>query len=110
MKEKQMSDEQMSAKIKEMHASLDELENALIGREWDEERWTFPENKYTVLAVWLLYDPKAHRLFSVNKKKSWAELAERLTKYVGWIVDEHILRQNYTRKYLQNSKKEHNAL
>ena len=62
-----------------------------------ERRWTFPKDTYTVLAIWLLYDPIAHELFPVNKKKSWAELANRLTKYIGWVVDSEILRQNYNR-------------
>lgn len=63
-----------------------------------ERRWTFPENNYTVLAIWLFYDPLAHELFPISTKKSWAELALKLTKYVGWVVDEHALRQNYNRK------------
>ena len=70
-----------------------------------ERRWKFPNDDYTVLAIWLLYDPIAHDLFPVDKKKSWAELAQRLSKYVGWVVDSHILRENYTRKSLKKKKK-----
>lgn len=62
-----------------------------------ERRWTFPKDTYTVLAIWLLYDPIAHELFTVNARKSWAELALRLTDYVGWVVDPEILRQTYNR-------------
>lgn len=69
-----------------------------------ERRWTFPKDTYTVLAIWLLYDPIAHELFPVNKKKSWAELANRLTKYIGWVVDEHSLRRNYNRRKRKNAK------
>ena len=71
----------------------------------NERRWTFPLNDYTVLAIWLLYDPIAHDLFPVNKKKSWEELANRLSTYVGWTVDPHNLRQNYNRRYLKKTKK-----
>ena len=103
MNEKQMSFEGMCARIKSMHTELEELEKALKEGVLDEgEQWTFPEDNYTVLAIWLLYDPKARRLFAANERKSWAELAERLTKYVGWMVDGENLRKNYTRKSLQN--------
>lgn len=103
MNEKQMSFEGMCARIKSMHTELEELEKALKEGVLDEgEQWTFPEDNYTVLAIWLLYDPKAWRLFAVNERKSWVELAERLTKYVGWMVDGENLRKNYTRKSLQN--------
>ena len=111
MNEKQMSLEQMRAMLKRMRAELEEVDKALNeGVLETEEKWDFPEDNYTVLAIWLLYDPKARRLFAVNERKSWVELAERLTKYVGWTVDEHVLRQNFTRKYLRYSKKEQNAL
>lgn len=103
MNEKQMSFDGMCARIKSMHTELEELEKALKEGVLDEgEQWTFPEDNYTVLAIWLLYDPKAWRLFAVNERKSWVELAERLTKYVGWMVDGENLRKNYTRKSLQN--------
>lgn len=103
MNEKQMRFEGMCARIKSMHTELEELEKALKEGVLDEgEQWTFPEDNYTVLAIWLLYDPKARRLFAVNERKSWVELAERLTKYVGWMVDGENLRKNYTRKSLQN--------
>ena len=102
MKEQKMSIEQVRAMIEKMHASLEELEKALnVGVLEAEEKWEFPDGNYTVLAIWLLYDPHARRLFPVNEKKSWAELAERLTKYVGWVVDWHTLRKNYTRKDLK---------
>ena len=111
MKEQKMSIEQVRAMIKRMCAELEELEKALNeGVSEEGEKWTFPEYNYTVLAIWLLHDPKARKLFSVNERKSWVELAGRLTKYVGWTVDEHILRQNFTRKYLRHNKKEQNAL
>ena len=103
MNENQMSFEGMYARIKRMHTELEELEKALKEGVMDEgEKWEFPEDNYTVLAIWMLYDPKAQRLFAVNERKSWAELAERLTKYVGWMVDGENLRKNYTRKSLQN--------
>ena len=103
MNEKQMSLEQMCARIKRMHTELEELEKALNEGVMDEgEKWEFPEDNYTVLAIWLLYDPRARRMFAVNERKSWVELAERLTKYVGWMVDGENLRKNYTRKSLQN--------
>ena len=86
-----MSFEGMCARIKSMHTELEELEKALKEGVLDEgEKWTFPEDNYTVLAIWLLYDPRARRLFAVNERKSWVELAERLTKYVGWMVMEKI--------------------
>ena len=102
MNEQKMSIEQVRAMIKGMCASLEEMEKALNeGVLEGDEKWTFPEGNYTVLAIWLLYDPRARRMFAVNERKSWGELAERLTKYVEWTVDEHILRQNYTRKSLR---------
>ena len=102
MKEQKMSIEQVRAMIEKMHASLEELEKALNeGVLEGDEKWMFPEGNYTVLAIWLLYDPKAHVVFPVNGRKSWVELAERLTKYVGWMVDWHTLRKNYTRKDLK---------
>ena len=67
-------------------------------------RWVFPQNNYTVLAIWLLYDPLAQELFPVTQKKSWAELCEKLSKYVGWTVDEHILRRNFIRKYIKKDQ------
>ena len=103
MNEKQMSIEQVRTMIEKMHVSLEEMEKALNEGVMDEgEKWEFPEDNYTVLAIWLLYDPRARRMFAVNERKSWAELAERLTKYVGWMVDGENLRKNYTRKSLQN--------
>ena len=102
MNEKQMSLDQMCARIKRMHTELEELEKALNeGVLEAEEKWEFPEGNYTVLAIWLLYDPRAHEVFPINGRKSWVELAERLTKYVGWVVDWHTLRKNYTRKDLK---------
>lgn len=99
MKEQKMSIEQVRAMIEKMHASLEDLEKALKEGVMDEgEKWMFPEGNYTVLAIWLLYDPRARRLFAVNERKSWVELAERLTKYVEWTVDWDCLRRNYTRK------------
>ena len=96
-----MSLEQMRAKIKRMHAELNELERNLCECSLQDARWEFPEGNYTVLAIWLLYDPKAQRMFAVNERKSWVELAERLTKYVEWTVDWDCLRRNYTRKSLR---------
>ena len=102
MKEQKRIIEQVRAMIEKMHASLEDLEKALEEGVMDEgEKWEFPEDNYTVLAIWLLYDPRARRLFAVNERKSWVELAERLTKYVGWMVDWHTLRKNYTRKDLK---------
>ena len=84
MNEKQMSLEQMCAMIKGMRTELEKLEKALKEGVLDEgEQWTFPEDNYTVLAIWLLYDPKAWRLFAVNERKSWVELAERLTTSIS---------------------------
>jgi len=105
MNEKQMSLEQMRAMIEKMHASLEELEKAMYEGVLEEgEKWMFPEGNYTVLAIWLLYDPNAQRLFAVNERKSWVELAERLTKYVEWTVDWDCLRRNYTRKSFRKTK------
>ena len=105
MKEQKMSIEQVRAMIKGMHADLEELENALNeGVSEEGEKWAFPEGNYTVLAIWLLYDPKAQRLFAVNERKSWTELADRLTKYVGWAVEWHSLRRNYTRKNIKKAR------
>jgi len=102
MKEQKMSIEQVRAMIEKMHASLEDLEKALNEGVLDrDEKWMFPEGNYTVLAIWLLYDPRARRLFAVNERKSWVELAERLTKYVEWTVDWDCLRRNYTRKSLR---------
>ena len=105
MKEQKMSIEQVRAMIEKMHASLEDLEKALNeGVLEGDEKWTFPEGNYTVLAIWLLYDPRARRLFAVNERKSWVELAERLTKYVEWTVYWDCLRRNYTRKSFRKSK------
>ena len=105
MKEQKMSIEQVRVMIKGMRTSLEDLENALNeGVSEEGEKWVFPEDNYTVLAVWLLYDPRAQRLFAVNERKSWVELAERLTKYVEWTVDWDCLRRNYTRKSFRKSK------
>ena len=102
MNENQMSLEQMCAMLKGMRTELEELEKALNeGVLEGDEKWMFPEGNYTVLAIWLLYDPRAWRLFAVNERKSWVELAERLTKYVEWTVDWDCLRRNYTRKSLR---------
>ena len=107
MNEKQWSLELLLALVDRMQELLNQLKRLLLdGPNSADEKWHFPENNYTVLAIWLLYDPKAHRLFPVSEKKSWNELAQRLSKYVGWTVDEHILRQNYTRNYLKIRKKE----
>ena len=95
MNEKQMSLEQMCAMIEKMHANLEELEKALNeGVLEGDEKWMFPEGNYTVVAIWLLYDPRARRMFAVNERKSWVELAERLTKYVEWTVDWDCLRRS----------------
>ena len=60
MNEKQMSFEGMCARIKRMHTELEELEKALKEGVLDEgEQWTFPEDNYTVLSIWMLHDPKA---------------------------------------------------
>lgn len=82
MKQNQITIQQVSNTFLTLHAHLNELEQVFtqdifIGI----EPWVFPEDNYTVLAIWLLYDPVAHELFPVNKKKSWAELAERLSKF-----------------------------
>ena len=105
MKEQKMSIEQVRAMIEKMHASLEDLEKALNeGMLEGDEKWMFPEGNYTVLAIWLLYDPRARRMFAVNERKSWVELAERLTKYVEWTVDWDCLRRNYTRKSFRKTK------
>ena len=105
MKEQKMSIEQVRAKIKKMRTEWKELEKAFDEGVLNEgEKWTFPEDNYTVLAIWLLYDPKAQRLFAVNERKSWTELADRLTKYVGWAVEWHSLRRNYTRKNIKKAR------
>ena len=102
MNEKQMSLEQVRAMIKGMRTELEELGKALNeGVLEGDEKWMFPEGNYMVLVIWLLYDPRAWRLFAVNERKSWVELAERLTKYVEWTVDWDCLRRNYTRKSLR---------
>lgn len=107
MEANQMNLEKTSALITRIHTELDELKAIMLeGVLNTAEKWNFPEDNYTVLAIWLIYDPKAHILFPVNQKKSWSELAQKLTKFVGWTIDEHILRQNYTRKYLKIRKKE----
>ena len=94
-----MKREELRGRIKHIHAELREVETALNeGLLEEDEKWTFPEGNYTVLAIWLLYDPKARRLFAVTERKSWVELAERLSKYVEWTVDWDSLRRNYTRK------------
>lgn len=105
MKEQKMSIEQVRAKINKMRTEWEELEKAFDEGVLNEgEKWTFPEDNYTVLAIWLLYDPKAQRLFAVNERKSWTELADRLTKYVGWAVEWHSLRRNYTRKNIKKAR------
>jgi len=105
MKEQKTSIEQVRAMINGMRTELEELENTLNeGVSDGDEKWMFPEGNYTVLAIWLLYDPRARRMFAVNERKSWVELAERLTKYVEWTVDWDCLRRNYTRKSFRKSK------
>ncbi len=101
----QMSIEQARAMIKGMHAQLEKLEIILTESTLNaKEKWEFPKDNYTVLATWLLYDPMAHELFPVNKRKSWVELADKLTEYTGWVVDWHSLRRNFTRKNLKKAK------
>lgn len=98
----QMSHEQVRRMFNEWHRQLDELEELVMAETLMQgARWDFPEGNYSVLATWLLYDPTAHILFPVTEKKSWAELGNRLTEYVGWAVDWHTLRKNYTRKDLK---------
>ena len=94
---KQHKQAQSLAQIAAIHQQLDELETCIREQQLTERRWTFPKDNYTVLAIWLLYDPVAHELFPVSTRKSWAELALRLTDYVGWVVDPEILRQTYNR-------------
>ncbi len=98
---KQHKQAQSLAQIAAIHQQLDELETCIREQQLTERRWTFPKDNYTVLAIWLLYDPVAHELFPVSTRKSWAELAHRLSDYVGWVVDWHSLRKNYTRKDLK---------
>lgn len=98
---KQNKQAQSLAQIAAIHQQLDELETCIREQQLTERRWTFPKDNYTVLAIWLLYDPVAHELFPVSARKSWAELAHRLSDYVGWVVDWHSLRKNYTRKDLK---------
>lgn len=104
MNEKQMSLEDVHARIKRMHAELNELEKLLTESIWKKDmKWQFPESNYTVLAIWLLYDPRAWRMFAVNERKSWVELAERLTKYVEWTVyfrDSDVVRFNKAKQSL----------
>ena len=98
----QMSHEKVRRMFNEGRRQLDELEKMVVeGVALQGARWDFPEGNYSVLATWLLYDPTAHVLFPVTEKKSWAELGNRLTDYVGWTVDWHTLRKNYTRKDLK---------
>ena len=73
----------------------------LLGAKWD-----FPVNNYSVLTTWLIYDPIAHILFPVHQRESWADLAEKLSEYSGWTVDERILRQTYNRKSNKKCKLE----
>lgn len=102
----QMSHEKVRKMFSEWRRQLDELEELVMEEALVQEaRWNFPEGNYSVLATWLLYDPTAHILFPVTEKKSWAELGNRLTEYVGWTVDWYSLRRNYTRKNLKNSIK-----
>ena len=98
----QMSHEKVRRMFNEGRKQLDELEKMVMeGVALQEARWDFPEGNYSVLATWLLYDPTAHELFPVAEKKSWTELGNRLSEYVGWTVDWHTLRKNYTRKDLK---------
>ena len=102
----QMSHEKVRKMFSEWRRQLDELEELVLEEAVRQDaRWDFPEGNYSVLATWLLYDPTAHMLFPVAEKKSWAELGNRLSDYVGWIVDWYSLRRNFTRKSLKNSKK-----
>ena len=60
MKENQMSIEQVRAMIKRICTVLENVLTALNeGVSEEGEKWIFPEGNYTVLAIWLLYDPKA---------------------------------------------------
>ena len=102
----QMSHEKVRKMFNDWRSQLDKLEELVMEEAFMQEaRWDFPEGNYSVLATWLLYDPMANMLFPVAKKKSWAELGNRLTEYVGWTVDWYSLRRTYTRKSLKNSKK-----
>lgn len=83
--------EEMERLVKKAHTMCAKLEQS------ETEKFEFPENNYTVLAVWLLHDPKAKRMFPIYQKKSWSELAERLTEYVGWVVTAYVLRQTVNR-------------
>ena len=98
----QMSPEKVRKMFSDLRSQLDKLEELVMEEAvMQGARWDFPEGNYSVLATWLLYDPTAHELFPVAEKKSWAELGNRLTEYVGWTVDWHTLRKNYTRKDLK---------
>ena len=98
----QRSPEKVRKMFSEWRSQLDKLEELVMEEAlMQEARWNFREGNYSVLATWLLYDPMAHMLFPVAEKKSWVELGNRLTEYVGWTVDWHTLRKNYTRKDLK---------
>ena len=60
---KQNKQAQSLAQIAAIHQQLDELETCIREQQLTERRWTFPKDSYTVLAIWLLYDPVAHELF-----------------------------------------------
>ena len=64
----------------------------------DEADWTFPENNYATLVMWLTNDPwaKSHKAKRTNE--SWSVYAVRLSKYVGWNVDPYALRRCFQRK------------
>ena len=59
----------------------------------DERNWTFPENDYDWLATWLTTNEFALKKKRKWKSESWPAYAIRLSKYVGWSVDQVLLQR-----------------
>lgn len=64
----------------------------------DERNWTFPENDYDWLGTWLTTNEFALKYKRKWKSESWPAYAIRLSKYIGWSVDNVLLQRCLTQK------------
>lgn len=64
----------------------------------DEWSWEFDQNDYSTLSTWLVKDPWAQKHKAKHPTESWPVYAIRISKYVGWDVDDKTLRRSIERK------------
>ena len=60
--------------------------------------WVFKPNDYSTLTTWLLNEPWARKHKFKYRTESWPAYAIRLSKYVGWDVDDKTLRRAVERR------------